>query len=124
MCLSVCYRSNGRCGYLTSETKVSMESARRNEQNKQEFCLKCCSLTVMTVFSSTQIFTCLQLVTIAVTRLLVCLAISTTTNQAAQTQLRSHCVASFPGFPSSFPSLAVREKRKRRKAGREAWERG
>ena len=29
--------------------------------------------------------------------------------------------SSFPGFPSSFPSLAVREKRK---AGREAWERG
>ena len=30
-------------------------------------------------------------------------------------------VASYPGFPSSFPSLAVREKRK---AGREGWERG
>ncbi len=34
VCLSVCYRSSGRYGYLTSQTKVSTESARRNKQNK------------------------------------------------------------------------------------------
>ncbi len=34
VCPSVCYRSSGRYGYLTSQTKVSIESARRNEQNK------------------------------------------------------------------------------------------
>ena len=26
VCVSVCYRSSGRCGYLTSETKVSKEA--------------------------------------------------------------------------------------------------
>ena len=34
VCLCVCYRSNGRCGYLTSEAKVATESSRRNEQNE------------------------------------------------------------------------------------------
>ncbi len=34
LCLSVCYRSSGRSGYLTSQTKVSIESARRNVQNE------------------------------------------------------------------------------------------
>ncbi len=29
VCLSVCYRSSGRSRYLTSQTKVSIESARR-----------------------------------------------------------------------------------------------
>ena len=33
VCMSVCYSSNGRCVYLTSETKVLTESARRNELN-------------------------------------------------------------------------------------------
>ncbi len=31
--LSVCYRSSGRYGYLTSQTKVSTESARHNKHN-------------------------------------------------------------------------------------------
>ncbi len=34
VCLSVCYRSSGRYGYLMSPSKVSTESAQRNEQNK------------------------------------------------------------------------------------------
>ncbi len=33
VCLCVCYRSSGRYGYLTSQTKVSTESARCKEQN-------------------------------------------------------------------------------------------
>ena len=78
VCLSVCYRSNGRCGYLTSKTKGSKESARRRNKSNIAIWIKMFSSRVMTVFSSPRkLYLVLvpqnrhQRVTSAVTRLLV-----------------------------------------------------
>ena len=100
VCLSVCRCSSGRSGYLTSRTKVSTKSARRNEQNRSRNLATMFSSRVMTVFSSPRKLYLVvmlqnrhQRVTSAVTRLLArhaCrLAIPTTATQAAQTELAS-----------------------------------
>ena len=75
VCVSVCYRSSGHCGYLTSETKLSKESAGSKEL---AIWIKMFSSRVMTVFSSPRkLYLVLvpqnrhQRVTSAVTRLLV-----------------------------------------------------
>ncbi len=95
--LSVCYRSSGHCGYLTSQTKDQQKVLDGTNKINIGILLKMFSLRVMTVFSSPRKLDLVlmpqnrhQAVTSAVTTLLLRqawrLAIPTTANQAAQTE--------------------------------------